>query len=389
MASRTDLRTGMSRFIRPRGQKLRFNWSTPFILSPHNPHTVYFGANMLFKSVDRGDHWKAISPDLTTNNPQTLGPSKLSVSPEDTGAETHCTIITISESPTAEGQIWVGTDDGQVQVTKDGGANWANVTRNIPDLPVNTWCSRVLASRWKDGRAYATFDGHRAGDFKPYLYRTDDFGKTWTRLGADLPDFDCLYVVLEGQKNQDLLFLGSEKSLRVSLDSGKTWSRITNKFPTVAVHDLVIQPKELDLVIGTHGRSLWTLDINGLEGLTADSLKQDVALLHPQDVLFLGRVNSDVWDGDRVYAARNSQPGTRIEYYLAHPAKNIKLSISSPDGSDSRDLDPTNLAGLNVVSWNGRVSVRVVPGDYRVSLTVDGKEYATSVHVEEALLNKG
>ncbi len=276
-----------------------------------------------------------------------------------------------------------------MQVTQDGGATWSNVTRNIPGLPANTWCSRVLASRWKEGRAYATFDGHRTGDFKPYLYRTDDYGKTWTKMGDGLPDYDCLYVIAEGLKNSELLFLGSEKSLRVSLDAGKTWGRFRNKFPTVAVHDLVEHPRELDLVIATHGRSLWTLDVTGLEGLTADALKQDVSLLRPQDVLLLGRITQGIWDGDRVFVARNSQPGTRIQYRLSHPAKNIKLTISTADGSDSRDLDPTNHAGLNVVNWNGRVALRPTPGDFRVTLTVDGKDYMTSAHVEDAPLNKG
>lgn len=391
-ASRTDLRTGQGRFIRPtlRGAKLRFNWSTPFIISPHNHQTLYFGSNILFKSIDRGDHWKPISPDLTTNNPQTYGPSKLSVSPEDSGAETHCTIITISESPMKAGLLYVGTDDGQVQVSQDDGATWTNVTKNIPDLPANTWCSRVLASRWSDGTAYATFDGHRTGDFKPYVYKTTDYGKTWTKLNNGLPDYDCAYVILDGLKNPNLLFLGSEMGLRISLDGGQTWGRLHNKsFPTVAVHDVVEQPREMDLVIGTHGRSIYTLDVNGLEGLTPDALKADAALMRPQDVLILGRMNQGAWDGDRVFVARNSQPGTRIEYELAKMAKSIKLTISTADGSDSIDLETTNHPGLNVVSWNGRVGVRVVPGDFRVTLSVDGKEYTTGVHVEEAYLNKG
>jgi photosystem II stability/assembly factor-like uncharacterized protein len=390
-ASRVDLRTGRGKGIQPRmkGQKLRFNWSTPFMISPHNGQTLYFGSNILFKSVDRGDHWRPVSPDLTTNNPKTLGPSKDSVSPENSGAEAHCTIITMSESPLRQGVLYVGTDDGQVQVTQDDGATWTNVTKNIPGVPENTWCSRVLASRWSEGRAYATFDGHRTGDFKPYLYRTEDYGKTWTKMDAGLPDYDCLYVILEGQKNPDLLFLGSEMSLRVSLDSGKTWGRFRTKFPTVAVHDLVEQPKEQDLVIGTHGRSIWTLDINGLEGLTADALKQDVTLTQPQDVLILGRTTGGSWDGDRVFAARNTQPGTRIEYWLAKDAKKVSMTVSTADGTDSIDLDTTNHAGLNVATWNGRISGRPAAGDYKVTLTVDGKTYFTTAKVAEAFLAGG
>ncbi len=285
--SRYDLKTGLSRGIRPRiqGERVRYNWSTPFIISPHNSYTLYMGGNRLFKTVDRGDHWVPISKDLTTNDPAKQHAGDLSVTPENTGAETHSTIITISESPIREGLIWTGSDDGQVNVTQDGGATWKNVTSSIPGLPANTWCSRVLASKWVEGRAYATFDGHRGNDFKPYLYVTEDFGKTWKPLGAGLPDFDCLYVVIEGQKNRDLLFLGSEMSLRVSLDQGQTWTRFRTKFPTVAVHDLIVHPKELDLVIATHGRSIWTMDVSGLEGLAKDDLDKDVVLTAPQDVL--------------------------------------------------------------------------------------------------------
>ena len=273
-ASRTDMLTGQSRGIRPRlqGERLRFNWSTPFIISPHNPRTLYFGANILFKSTDRGDHWIPVSKDLTTNDPTKQHAGDLSVTPENTGAESHCTIITISESSTKEGLIWTGSDDGQVNVTKNGGTTWTNVTANIPDLPKNTWCSRVLASKWFEGRAYATFDGHRDNNFKPYLYVTEDYGKTWKPLTTGLADEDCLYVITEGEKNKDLLYLGSEKSLRISLDRGQTWTRFRTKFPTVAVHDLIVHPKELDLVIATHGRSIWTLDVSGLEQLNKSDL---------------------------------------------------------------------------------------------------------------------
>jgi len=387
-ASRVDLRSGQGRGIQPRlqGTKLRFNWSTPFIISPNNPQTLYFGANRLFKSVDRGDHWKAVSPDLTTNDPAEYGPSKLSVSPEDSGAETHCTIITISESPVKQGVLWVGTDDGQVQVSQDDGTTWSNVTGHIPDLPANTWCSRVLASKWDASHAFATFDGHRTGDFRPYVYKTEDYGKTWTKLNSGLPDLDSVYVIAEGQKNPDLLFLGSEMALRISLDGGKTWGRFKHDFPTVAVHDLLIHPRDLDLVIATHGRSLWTMDVSALEGLDQTKIKDEVTLTKPQDVLLPGRIDSGVWDGDRVFAARNSQPGTRICYYLSKPAKNVSLTVYLPDSSDSQQLDTTNHLGLNVIPFNGRVGARPVPGDFPVVLTVDGKQYRTSVHIENAFL---
>lgn len=377
------------RFIQPRpgqGERLRFNWSTPFILSPHNSKTIYLGANKLFKSVNRGDVWKAISPDLTTNDPSKQTPGKNSVTPEDTGAERHCTIVTVSESPMKQGLIYVGTDDGLVWMTQDDGQNWTQLTTNIPDLPKNTWCSRVTASKWVEGRVYATFDGHRSDDFKAYLYFSNDYGKTWSRMGADLPDFDCLYVIREGDKNPDLLYLGSEMGLRMSFDRGKSWSMFRNGFPTVAVHDVQVHPRENDLVIGTHGRSIWTLNVSGFEQLTEENRAKDVFLCRPQNVLLLGNVPGQGWDGDAVFQSPNSQPGTLIQYFLKSDVSGeVKVKISDVAGEASVDLTGPGKAGLNSVAWNGRIRGRLVaPGDYRVTLTVGGKEYATGVHVDAA-----
>ncbi|HVT12709.1 MAG TPA: hypothetical protein VHE55_10620 [Fimbriimonadaceae bacterium] len=387
---RYDLKTGAQRFMRlPRGGN-RFNWSTPFIISPHNSSTLYVGGNKLFKTVDRGDHWDTISPDLTTNDPAKEHPGMESVSPENTGAETHCTIITISESPVKQGLIYVGTDDGQVQMTKDDGAHWDNLTANIPDLPANTWCSRVLASKYEEGRVYATFDGHRGNDFKPYVYASEDYGKTWKKLNAGLPDYDCVYVICEGDKNPDLLFLGSEESLRVSLDRGKTWSRFrSNGWPTVAVHDLVVNPNEEDLVIGTHGRSIWTLDISGLEAMTSENRDADCFLAKPQNIYLFGMITGAPWDGDAVFSIPNTQPGTLIQYFLKKDQSgDVKIVVSNADGSRSRDLTGSGKAGLNTVRWDGRILGRTLePGDYRVTITVGGKEYVTSVHAEEASQN--
>jgi photosystem II stability/assembly factor-like uncharacterized protein len=414
-ASRLDLRTGAQRGIRPRppqGETYRFNWSTPFIISPHNPRTLYFGGNKLFKSSNRGDTWTVISPDLTTNDPMKQIVGKLSATPEDTGAERHCTIITISESPMKPGLVYVGTDDGLVHITQDDGKTWTNLTANVPGLPANTWCSRVLASKYVEGRVYATFDGHRGNDFKPYVYVSEDYGKTWKPLHASLPDWDSVYVICEGDKNPNLLFLGSEQSLRVSLDRGQTWTRIsggvnqpatpqaTGPFstgaaarppvylPTVAIHDLVIHPREGDLVIGTHGRSIWLMDVNGLEGLTEENLKKDAAIFSPQNVYRLGHISGLSWSGDRFFHADNTQPGTTVFYYLRTEAKAApKIVISDPAGKATQELTGSTKPGLNAVRWNGRIGNRLVEaGDYRIVLTVDGKEYTTTVRVEDAPL---
>jgi photosystem II stability/assembly factor-like uncharacterized protein len=386
--ARLNLRTGERRGIRPaiQGERLRFNWSSPFILSPHNPSVIYFGANRLFMSVNRGDAWTAISPDLTTNDPAKQRPGANSATPENTGAEAHCTIITISESPRLFGLLWVGTDDGLVHLTRDGGKTWENVTPNIPGLPANTWCSRVTASRWDTARAYATFDGHRSNDFKPYVYVTEDFGKTWKPLTSGLPDYDSVYVIKEGEKNPDLLYLGSEMSLRISLDRGQTWSRVRNGFPTVAVHDLAVHPRELDLVIGTHGRSIWTMNVSHLEQLSAENRAKDAFLCDPQAVLLMGRNIGGAGDGHRIWMAPNTQPGTQIGYHLKEEVQGgVKIQISDPAGRLTQDLNGPGKAGLNVVLWNGRIRNRLAdPGEYRVILTVNGTEYVTSVKVEEA-----
>ncbi len=386
--TRFDLKTGAARGLQPNGSRVegntnneryRFNWSTPFIISPHNSTTLYLGGNKLFKSVNRGDRWKAISADLTTNDPNKLKPH------ENTGAENHCTIITISESPTKQGLIYVGTDDGLVWVTRDDGGKWENLTANIPELPANTWCSRVTASKFSEGRVFATFDGHRANDFKPYVYTSEDYGKTWTKLSAGLPDFDNIYTIKEGDKNDNLLFLGSEMSLRVSLDRGKTWSRLHSGFPTVAVHDVSVNAREGDLVIATHGRSLWTMDINGLEAMTKDAMDVDVTLVKPQAVYLLGMMTGTPWDGDQVYQAANTQPGALIQYWLKkdQPGE-LKINVMTADGLRSQELTGSGKAGLNTVYWNGRILGRLVtPGDYRITMTVAGKEYVTGVHAED------
>lgn len=384
---RYDQKYGGIRFIQPRpakGEKYRMNWNTPFVLSHWNSRTIYFGANKLLKSVDRGDHWAAISPDLTYNNPAWEKPGQGSVSPEDTGAETYDTIITIGESPIKQGTIWVGTDDGRIQLTQDEGVHWTDVTPPTSQVPANTWVSRVTPSRYVEGRAYATFDAHRSNDYNTYVFVTEDFGKTWTKLNGNLPDNDPCYVIKEGLKNPDLLFLGTEHALFVSFDRGQSWSRYqTGDWPTVPVYDLTIQPQDEDLVIGTHGRSIWTMHIEPLEELTKDNLQQDVVLTRPNDVYLFGRVDTYDWNGDDVWMSANTQPGTMFAYYLRKDMSgDAKITVSDASGENRVvSLTGPTKAGLNTVNW--KVARLLRPGDYRVDLNVGGKDYYQDLHVEE------
>ncbi|HRJ26499.1 MAG TPA: hypothetical protein PLO61_03180 [Fimbriimonadaceae bacterium] len=386
--SRLNQQTGESRFIRPRppqGERYRFNWNAPIFISPHNSATIYFGGNRLFKSVDRGDNWRSLGGDLTTYDPAKQSPGG-GVTPEDTGAERHCTITTIGESPLRQGLLWVGTDDGNIQVSTDDGASWTNVVGNIPNLPKNAWVTRVTPSRFAENRCYVTIDHHRENDYNSYVFVTEDLGKTWTKLSNDLGVNECAHVIKEGTRNEDLLFLGTELSLWISLDRGKNWIRYqTNEYPNMIHHDLAVHPRELDLIIGTHSRSIWILPISPLEEMTAANRAKDMHLCKPTAMQNMGRVGVPDWDGDGLFFSANTQPMARIYYHLKTATdKPVKVQIKRADGEILGDLTGSRNAGLNQVEWSGRARGRsLAPGDYSVILTVDDKSATTMLTVED------
>ncbi len=427
---RIDLRTNENRSIRPYPfsggavgeHPYRFNWNSPIHISPHDPKTVYLGGNVVFRTRDGGESWEEISPDLTTNDEEKQAPSGGPITPDNTTAEYHTTIYTIAESPVQPGVIWAGTDDGYVQITRDDGATWTNVIGNIP-VPTESWVSRIEASRRDAGTAYVAFDRHRLDDFAPYLFMTTDFGDTWSDIGAGLPDPGHLHVVREDPRNPDLLFVGTELGIFASWGAqpggdARAWTSLRLGLPPVAVRDILIHPRDNDLIIGTHGRSILILDdITPLQQLpTATSNDDSVHLFDIRTATrfqpYTRELRVDL--GDKVFVGANPPYGALISYFVppelasdepvkedaeedAEPA--ITIEIQAADGEVVRTLEAPANAGINRVAWNlrqqsdeeqsaaatfpgsGPTAPLVIPGNYQVALQTAGNESTTALEV--------
>lgn len=354
-----DAKAEQQSMFRRQRSPFRHNWSSPILISPHNASTIYFGADRLFKSINRGDNWMIISPDLTTNDPDKHSKPTGGITLDQTGAETHCTITTISESPVTPGLLWVGTDDGNVQVTRDDGKTWENVRPNVPGVPEGIWVSRVEASRFAEGTCYLTFDGHRSDLFKPFVFKTTDYGKTWTSISADLPEGGPVYVIREDLKNQTLLFVGTEFAVFFTLNGGESWTRLSLNMPTVAFHDLMIHPRENDLIAGTHGRGIWILDdITPLQQATGKVLAQDAHLFESSRPgthwLSLGR--GGYGRGHLFFAGENPQPGAAINFYLKEtPSDPVIVEVADATGKLKTTYTLKDAhAGLNRLMWDMR-----------------------------------
>lgn len=365
---RVDTRLGETKEIKPYAgvgeAELRFNWNTPIHLSPNERGTVYVGAQYLFRSRDRGDSWERISPDLTTNDPLRQRQKQSGgLTIDNTSAENHTTIYAISEAPGDAGVIWVGTDDGNLQLTRDGGRSWTNVISRIPGLPSRTWVSSVTASTHHRGRAYVTLDGHRSGDFTTYVFRTDDYGATWIPLASkDIEGY--AWVIKEDPVAKDLLFLGTEFGLYVSLDGGTQWARFSGGIPKVAVHDIVIHPREGDLVVATHGRGIYILDdLTPLRMLSAATLQEEVALLpsRPVEMPILSRQQG--FNGDDEFVGTTPPEAAMISYWLKkrHIFGDLKLEIYDSEGRIVSTVPGSQRAGLNRVAWPMRLPPPKLP----------------------------
>lgn len=408
---RMDQRTGQARgirYVRPQGQDpLRWNWMSPILLSPHNPEVLYHAANVVVRSANRGDTWTEISPDLTKHLPERRG---------GTGNIQYATITTLDESPIIAGVLWAGTDDGNVQLTRDGGKTWTDLTEKIPGHP-GYWVSRVIASHHDAATGYVTVTGYRHDDFKPFVWKTTDYGATWASIAGNLPD-EALNVLREDRKNPNLLFVGSELGVYASLDGGKAWHRMKNGITTNPVHDLAIHPREQELIAGTHGRGIYIADISGLQALTPEVVASDAHLVPivptVQHVAGLRPVVASL-----NYNGQSRLPGVHIHYYLKSAASGATVKVY--DGARLiAEVPAPGQAGLNTVRWTMQLSRKmteaeqqavagrggrggrggagggtagdavspqfpaaapntvlatVPPGEYRVVLSVGGREY--------------
>ena len=360
--------TGEAKEIRPypkEGEpKLRFNWNTPLHVSPTVPGTVYLGAQYLFRTRDRGDSWERISPDLTTNDPDKQRQAQSGgLTVDNSSAENHTTIYTISESPKDPRVIWVGTDDGNLKLTRDGGGTWSNVVSAVPDLPANTWVSHVEAGRFDDGTAYVTFDGHATGDMTTYVYRTRDFGATWESLVTDALE-GYAHVIREDLENPDLLFLGTEQGLFISVDGGLAWARYETDFPNVAVRDLAVHSREQDLIIATHGRGIWILDdITPLRALTPAVLDAELAILPTRPAVMTLSGSVQEYPGNDEFVGRNPPEAASIVYYQRrrHVFGDLRVEILDADGNVITTIPGGKLRGMNRVEWPMRLPMPKLP----------------------------
>jgi photosystem II stability/assembly factor-like uncharacterized protein len=403
---RVNRKTLESRGIQPlpnyKEGKLRYNWNAPIHVSATG--TLYLGAQFLFRSRDHGQTWERISPDLTTNDPEKQKQEQSGgITVDNSSAEMHTTIFSICEAPKNPNLIWAGTDDGNVQVTRDGGRTWKNVTGNIQDLPKNAWVTSIDAGHFSEGTAYVSFDLHTFGDLRPYVYKTTDYGQSWTQIVAPISNVrGYAHVVKEDLVNQDLLFVGTELGLWVSLDGGKQWAQYTGgNFPNVAVRDIAIQPRDKDLVIATHGRGIWIIDdITPLRELTPELMAKEAAFVEARPTVQAIPAGGGWVNGDAAFTGDNPTDEAVITYYQQkrHIFGDLKIEILDSTGKVLSTVPSSKRRGLNRATWSMRlkaprvptaasadfgaaVGPRILPGTYTVRMTKDKNVYVTQLVV--------
>ena len=387
-------------FSEKEGEKLRFNWNTALTLSPNHPNRVYVGSQYLHQSDDMGDNWKIISPDLTKNDKSKQHQDKSGgLTIDNSGAENYGDIFTIAESPIDDQIIWVGTDDGNVQITKNGGKSWQNVTKNILGLPENSWVYHIEASKFDKGTAYAVFDRHTLNDRKPYVYKTTDYGQTWQSIVTnDIKDF--ARALQEDLKRKDILYLGTEDGLYVTLNGGKKWFKFKNpNMPTVPVHYITMQEQTNDLVLATHGRGIIIIDdMSTLREIDNSILDKDVYFFKTKPFVMYEKDDFGMPMFSDSYTAPNPNSGAKIIYYLKkrHTFGKMTMRILDDKGNEVVKLSPEKQKGLNIIHWYYRSKIpkiakgktfsfqgfsapRVPAGIYTLELKKGKKTYTTQI----------
>lgn len=380
-------------------EELRFNWNAPMAVSAHQPDRFYMGSQFLHRSEDMGDTWTKISPDLTTNDPSKQDKESGGLSKDKSGAETHTTIFTIAESPLDQNLIWVGTDDGNLQLTRDGGKTWNNLVKNVPNLPANSWVSHIEASVHNPGTAYAVFDRHAVGDMKPYVYKTSDFGVTWKSITTDEIN-GYARNIQEDYEKENLLFLGTEMGLYITVDGGKHWAHFTNNLPPVAIPFIELHKKTSDLVLGTHGRGVIILDdISPLRQINNEVLQKDLHFFDTPAGIIKEERNFGGASSETQFVGANPGSQARIIYFLnkRHTFGKMSLDILDENGNIVASPSPGKSKGLNIVNWNylqktpkvavGKVpsfvmAPRVLAGDYKVVINKGKEQYEHKISVK-------
>jgi photosystem II stability/assembly factor-like uncharacterized protein len=413
--SRLEMKTGERKSIKPESRpgekRYRFDWNSPIVISPFNNQTIYFEGNRVFKSTDRGNTW-TWSDDLTKDQDREklpiMGalPDKNMLSRHD-GQETFGQIVTFAESPIKEGLLYAGTDDGNLQISRDGNRTWKNITANIPGVPKNTYVSRIVPSRYAEGTAYLTLDGHRADDYSTYVFVTNDFGQSWKSIKSNLPAGVTARVIREHPRNQNLLFLGTEFGAYVSFDRGARWTRLQGNLPMVRVDDIQIHPRDNAMVLATHGRSIWVLDdLSPLERAADSVLASDIHLFDVAPATHFRLYGRKGNIGHKWFTAPNPPYGAVINYYLKDkPKDDVKITITNSTGTVVRELKGPKEAGLSRVVWDLRLNSpapppegageggggffgqsrgpRVQPGTYTIKIAAGDKTASGTVAVQE------
>lgn len=413
---RFDVLTGWNKNIRPapeEKEKLRFNWNAALAQDPFDRNTIYFGSQFIHKSTDRGDTWTKISPDLTTNDPEKQKQDQSGgLTLEATGAENHCTILTIAPSPLKKGLIWTGTDDGMIQVTEDGGVTWKNTSKNVKGMPRNGWVPQITTSAHNPEEAFVVVNDYRQGDNAAYLYRTKDLGKSWQRIIDDTDVWGYVLCFAQDPAEPRLMFAGTEYGLYLSFDDGDTWNKWTSGYPTVSTYDMVIQPRENDLVIGTFGRGIWIIDdIRPLRALAQEGaalLNKKLAAFEAPEAYLASTKNLPgyYFYGDAMYRGTNRSPGAMISYYSSEDSGKVRVEINDAAGKVVRSRELVAVKGFNRFVWGldrdplpevsyntGQQQMQrgggyrnfggtVIPGTYLVTLEKDNETTRTQVTVK-------